>query len=61
MDKPKLVIKTNKYSGESVVISMRIPKDLLNDIDDIVRKTSKSRNEILMTCLEFAMNHIELE
>lgn len=61
MDTPKLVIKTNKYTGESVVVSMRIPKDMLTDIDDIVKKTGRSRNEILMMSLEFAMNHMELE
>ncbi len=61
MDEPKLIIKPNKYTGESMIVSMRIPKDMLKDIDEVVKRTGRSRNEIMMLSLEFALNHMEIE
>lgn len=61
MDIPKLRITQKHYSGESTVISLRIPKDMLADLDDIAAYTGRPRNEILTTALEFAMKHMEIE
>ena len=58
MEKPILQIPQKKYSGESSVISMRIPKDMLADIDQVAEVTGRTRNEILTTGLEFALNHM---
>ena len=58
MEKPILQISQKKYSGESSVISMRIPKDMLADIDQVAEVTGRTRNEILTTGLEFALNHM---
>lgn len=60
MDSPKLTIKPKKYSGESAVVSMRIPKSLLREIDAAAEQTGRSRNELICTCLEFSMNHLEI-
>ena len=60
MDKPKLRITTKKYCGESTVISMRLPKDMLKEIDGIATQTGRPRNEILSTCIEFAIDHMEI-
>lgn len=60
MDKPKLTIKTKKYGGESAVVSMRIPKSLLRDMDAAAEQTGRSRNELISTCLEFALDHLEI-
>jgi len=57
MDKPILRITPKKYSGETTVISMRMAKNLLKEIDRIAEITGYSRNEILNMSLEFALNH----
>ena len=61
MDKPKLLITAKKYVGESTVISMRLPKDMLKDIDDIAALTGRPRNEILAMGLEFALSNMEID
>lgn len=57
-EEKKLVILPLKYSGETTVISMRMPKDMLADIDKIAEKTGRTRNEILMLSMEFAIERI---
>ena len=61
MNDPKLQIKRKKYTGETSIISMRISKDMLKDIDEIAETSGRTRNEILSLSLEFALEHMELE
>ena len=61
MDEPKLQISPKKYTGDSTVVSIRIPKDMLQDIERISSKTGRTRNELMTTCLEFALDHLEVE
>lgn len=60
MLEPVLRISTKKYTGETTIISMRLAKDLVKDIDAVADVTGRSRNEILAMCLEFALNHMEI-
>lgn len=60
MDK-KLVITAKKYRGESTVVSMRIPAELLQKLDSVVEKTGRTRNDLVQTCLEFALDNMEIE
>lgn len=60
MEKPKLTIRPKKYGGESAVVSVRVPKSLLRDMDAAAEQTGRSRNELISTCLEFALNHLEI-
>ena len=60
MDKPVLRITPKKYAGETTIVSMRMAKDLLKDIDHIASLTGRNRNEILTMSLEFAVNHMEI-
>ena len=60
MDKPIFLIPKKKYTGETTIVSMRLSKDLLKDIDQVAASTGRNRNEILTMSLEFALNHIEL-
>ena len=39
---------------------MRMPKDMLRDIDAVASKTGRTRNEILMLSMEFALENIEI-
>lgn len=60
MDIPKLKIIPKKYIGETSVISLRLPKDMIEDIDSIAKSTGRTRNELLLTCMEFALKHMEI-
>ena len=60
-EEKKLVILPLKYSGETAVVSMRMPKDMLADIDAIATKTGRTRNEIMMLSLEFALEHLQID
>ena len=60
MDNPKLIITSRKYTGETAIISMRIPKDMLKDIDKIADETGRTRNELLTTCLDFSLKNMEV-
>ena len=57
----KLVIQNKKSNTESTIISMRIQKDLLMEIDEVVSKTGNSRNEVLKMCLRFAMDNLQVQ
>ena len=60
METPVLRISPKKYGGETTILSMRIPKELLQDIDAVANLTGRNRNEILTMSLEFALNHMEV-
>lgn len=60
MSEPILRISPKKYNGETTIISMRLAKDLVKDIDAIANATGRNRNEILTKSLEFAINHMEI-
>ena len=60
-DEKKLIIQPQKYRGETSVISMRMPKDMLADVDAVAAQTGRTRNEILMRSIEFALEHMEIK
>ena len=60
MSEPVLRISPKKYAGETTIVSMRMAKDLLKDIDAVAAVTGRNRNEILTMSLEFALNHMEI-
>ncbi len=61
MEEPKLRITAKKYTGESTITTIRIPRDLCRDLDRIASDTGRSRNELIGMCLEFALQHMEIE
>ena len=61
MSEKKLIIQPHKYGGESAVISLRLPKDMLVDIDRIAADTGRTRNEILVLSMEYALENTEIE
>ena len=60
MSEPVLRISPKKYSGETTIVSMRMSKELLKDIDNIAKVTGRNRNEIMAMSLEFSLNHMEI-
>jgi len=60
MSDPILKITPKKYRGETTILSMRVSKDLIKDIDHVASISGRNRNEILTMSLEFALNHMEV-
>lgn len=54
-------IPKKRYGGDTTVISMRIPKDMLRDIDQVAKETGRTRNDVLALSLEFAIDHMEID
>jgi hypothetical protein len=61
VSEPVLKITPKKYSGETTVISMRLAKELIKDIDMVANMTGYNRNEILTKSLEFALKNMEIQ
>ena len=61
MSEKKLKIQPHRYGGESAVISPRLPKDMLAEIDRIATDTGRTRNEILVLSMEYALENTEIE
>ena len=61
MADPTLRIAPKKYNGETTIVSMRMAKELLKEIDRVAGLTGHNRNEILTMSLEFALDHMEIE
>ncbi len=55
-----LKIEAKKYKDESVVVSMRIPKDMLQSIDLVAKRAGRTRNEIMSLFLDFALKNTEI-
>ncbi len=60
MNEKKLTIQAKKYRGESSVVSLRLPNDLIEALDDIAKASGRTRNEIMQNCLEFAVDNLEI-
>lgn len=60
MEMPILKIEPKRYTGESTVVSMRMPRDMVKEIDRIAAITGHTRTELMMLCLEFSLKHMEI-
>ena len=60
MAEKKLVIKPHRFGGETTVISLRLPKEMLAVIDQAATDTGRTRNEILLLSMEFALENMEI-
>ena len=61
MAEKKFVIPQKKFRGATSVVSIRIPDTLTDRLDRIAEETGRTRNEIIQLCLEFAVDHLEIE
>ena len=60
-NKPKLSITAKKYTGETSVVSVRFSSDMIKKLDEMAQATGRTRNEIIMLCLEFAIDNATIE
>lgn len=61
MEKKKLIIQPHRYGGETTVISLRLPKEMQKVIDEVAAATGRTRNEIMVLSLEFALENMVIE
>lgn len=57
----KLIIPSKKYTGETAVVSARLPLDLIKKLDEICDATGRTKNEVIQMCIEFSVDNIEIE
>lgn len=60
MPDKKLVISSKKFRGDSSVVSVRLPNDMIERLDDIAEQTGRTRNEIIQKCLAYSIENIEI-
>ena len=60
MSEKKLIISSKKFRGDSSVVSVRLPDDMIERLDDIAEQTGRTRNEIIQRCLAFSIENIEI-
>ena len=60
MKEPVFHLTRKKYTEESTVITMRMPADMLRDIDAAAEASHRSRNEILSMALEFSLANLKV-
>ena len=63
MENESLVIKPRRPKGDDgyKVFSIRIKEDIVARIDDISTQTGHSRNELISTFIEYALNRCVIE
>ena len=61
MAEPRFQVTPKKYTGETAVVSLRLPKDMLREIDEVAGRVGRTRNEFMSMCLEFALDHLEVD
>ena len=59
----KLIITKKGVKGEDgyKVFSIRIKDDLVEKLDRLAQQTNHSRNDLINTLLDFAIDHCEVE
>lgn len=61
MQNDKFIVKSKKTYGETNVVSARLPMDVIKKLDNISNKTGRTRNELILMCIEYALDRIEIE
>ncbi|NLC73648.1 MAG: ribbon-helix-helix protein, CopG family [Clostridiales bacterium] len=60
MSEDKLVIDQKKYNTNSSVVTVRMPSQMLETVDEISKKTNHTRNDIILKCLDFSLEKVEI-
>ena len=59
--KDKLIISSKKYKGETTVLSIRLPVEMVKELNKIAESTGRNRNELVSLCLEYAIRNLTIE
>lgn len=63
MSKQELIIKPKRTKGDDgyKVFSIRIKEEIVTRIDEVSAKTNRSRNELIGTFLNYALDHCVIQ
>ena len=63
MNEDKLISKTKRVKGEDgyKTFSIRIKDELVDELECVVNKSGRSRNELIGILLEYALKHCIIE
>lgn len=63
MNEDKLIIKAKKIKGEDgyKTFSIRIKDEIVDELECVVNKSGRSRNELIGILLEYALRHCIIE
>lgn len=56
----KFILRPKKVYGENTVVSCRMPVEMVERLDKIGAKTGRTRNELILKCVEFALDKLEI-
>ena len=56
----KFILRPKKVYGENTVVSCRMPVVLVERLDKIGGNTGRTRNELILKCVEFALDKLEI-
>lgn len=61
--KHELVLPQRKYRGEDNyrIFSVRISEDTMQELEDLVARSNRSRNELICLLLNYALNHCRVD
>ena len=51
--------KFKPVKNEKTVISIRLDVELLNEVDKLSTKTDISRNELIVQCIQYALQNMQ--
>ena len=60
MAEDKFIIRPKRTYGENTVVSCRMPVEMVKRLDSIGGKTGRTRNELILKCVEFALDKLEI-
>ena len=60
MDNKFVVHPRRPAFGKTSVVSARLPDDMIKKLDEISKKTGRTRNELISLCIDFALKNIEI-
>ena len=56
----KFIIRATKNYGETSVVSCRMPNGVLKQLDKVSTRTERTRNELILKCIEFALDKLQI-
>ena len=60
-DKEKFVVSKLQGEDYSAVSSIRLPVKIKEKIEEIIKRTGRSRNQIIVMALDYALDRVELD
>ena len=56
----KFIIRAKMNYGETSVVSCRMPNEILKQLDRVSAQTGRTRNELILKCVEFALDKLQI-